>query len=100
MHEDTPNTGYSDIDNAIAIQEAAAKMLDASAQQLRKVRAENQQLKIDLSLERSEKERALEEVARLRKQIAVMMAVQPQTTNYIHVGHDYINNQYNSQNNE
>lgn len=97
MLENIPDTGYSDIDATILAQEWTAKMLHASAVQMRRLVVDNKQLKEDLLNANKTIAQQNELIEQLRAQIALMQSI-PSQTNHIHVGGDYINNQYNDNN--
>ena len=74
MLKDTPDTGYSDIDATIHLQEGTAEMLLASAMQLRRISIENQQLKKDKQLLLEENKNQKQRIKELERRVSELTA--------------------------
>ena len=95
MLEDQTNNGHSDTDISILLKEGIGKVLLASAERERALSIEIQQLKDKISQLETEKNNLTEENAELRRQNAFLQSIKQNNT--ITVTGNYINNQYNNQ---
>ncbi len=95
MLEDQTNKGHSDTDISILLKEGIGKVLLASAERERALSIEIQQLKDKISQLECEKNKLTEENAELRRQNAFLQSIKQNNT--ITVTGNYINNQYNNQ---
>ena len=95
MLEDQTNNGHSDTDISILLKEGIGKVLLASAERERALSIEIQQLKDKISQLECEKNKLTEENAELRRQNAFLQSLKQNNT--ITVTGNYINNQYNNQ---
>lgn len=95
MLEDQTNKGHSDTDISILLKEGIGKVLLASAERERALSIEIQQLKDIISQLETEKNKLTEENAELRRQNAFLQSIKQNNT--ITVTGNYINNQYNNQ---
>ena len=95
MLEDQTNNGHSDTDISILLKEGIGKVLLASAEGERALSIEIQQLKDRISQLETEKNKLTEENAELHRQNAFLQSIKQNNT--ITVTGNYINNQYNNQ---
>ena len=99
MLENMPDTGYSNIDRSVLYKRGMAQMLLASADEEREMSVEIQRLRKDLLDANKIIAQQEEQIKQLKAQISLLQSV-PSQTNHIHVGGDFINNQYNANNHE
>ena len=95
MLEDQTYKGHSDTDISILLKEGIGKVLLASAERERALSIEIQQFKDKISQLETEKNKLTEENAELRRQNAFLQSIKQNNT--ITVTGNYINNQYNNQ---
>jgi FtsZ-binding cell division protein ZapB len=95
MLDDQTHKGHSDTDISILLKEGIGKVLLASAERERALSIEIQQLKDKISQLECEKNKLTEENAELRRQNAFLQSIKQNNT--ITVTGNYINNQYNNQ---